>query len=43
MPGLKRGVKTICGLLNENGEINQFEESKQHYGIRGTILDYEYV
>ena len=39
----KKGVKNICDLLNENGEFYQFEEFKQIYGIRGTILDYEYV
>ena len=36
-------MKNICDLLNENGEFYQFEEFKQIYGIRGTILDYEYV
>lgn len=39
----KKGVKTICDLLNETGEFYKFEEFKQIFGIRGTILDYEHV
>lgn len=37
----KKGVRQISDLIDENGNIYQFDSFKEMYGIRGTFLEYQ--
>lgn len=39
----KKGIRTLNDLIDEHGNIYQFEELKGIYNIRGTFLDYQSV